>query len=304
MRRLALALLVLSLTTATHAHRPPIGANSALVVDDGCAPSPMEIEHYNAFNALWNGDDYREPFTLGPVQEGVTTRFGTASQSVFRSGRARITIRLDDAYGWDRKRTFRIAARSLASLPGALLQRVPTATTLDLTEFRSDTLPEGAAYAWGPVCSHSEADGRDCSYHVVVPRNRFELNDDGLRPVPRPHFEGTLVHEFAHVLDMVSGILPWLNGTCDGGTDSPCPPWWSDSEEWQAAIADSACAVSAFATTNASEDFAESIMAWFGYYAGRQGRLEPELRDALRERLGERWPLIVKYMHARFDDGE
>lgn len=289
MHRLAV-ILALVVATTTPAHSPPIGAEPAFAVDDGCAPSPMDATDYDtslAWHGLWDGDDYREPFTLGPVQEGVTTWFGTASQSVFRSGRARITIRLDDAYGWDRKRTFRLVARSLASLPGALLHRVPP-SYLNLTQ-----TTDGFAYGhWTDQSGFFEG-------QVTVPKNFFKLTN-GKRPVPHPFFEGTLVHEFAHVMDFANGASVYLDPTayCDIG-NVDCE--YSKTEEWEAAIAESACAVSDYATTNAAEDFAESVVAWFGYFAGRQERLEPEAREALRERLGKRFGVLNTFMHDRFD---
>ena len=288
--RAAMAALALGSSMATHAH---YGADAAAAVDDTCAASPMQADvvdwdTWRAWSGLWDGDDYRVPFTLGPVQEGVTTKFGTASQSVFRSGRARITIRLDDAYGWDRKRTFRLVARSLASLPGPLIQRVPP-SNLNLTQ----TTDDGAAYGGAGILSGSFVG------NVTVPSRWFALTD-GKRPVPVDAFEHMLVHEFAHVMDYTKGISVFLDPTtyCD---DSNVDCLHSGTEEWQAAIAESPCAVSAYATTNEMEDFAESVIAWFGYYAGRQGRLEPSARSALRERLGKRFGVLNKLMHGRFD---
>ena len=292
---------------AAYAVSPPlVGVDRAATFDDTCTESPMDATTHRAYHAwygLWDGNDYRLPFAVGSVQEGVTTRFGTASQSVYRSGRARVTMRLDDAYGWDRSRIFRLVARSLASLPGPLMQRVPATVTLDLTQFRDemrahDTEPL-PAYARA-VCGYSAAAGAECSYGVVVPGNWFDLTN-GRRPVPGVTFEKMLIHEFAHILDYASANLPWQSGACDGSTANPCPAEWSDADGWQAAMAQSPCAVSAYATTDAAEDFAESVVAWFGYYAGRQGRLEPSARSALRERLGKRFGVLNGLMHGRFD---
>ena len=288
------------LSMAAHAvSPPPVGADrAAAALEDTCAESPFDSEYEtrSAFLALWDGDDYREPFTLGPVQEGVTTPFGTASQSVYRSGRVQITIRLDDAYGWDRSRTFKLVARSLASLPGPLMQRLPPAN-LNLTQFYAGDDPQAPASAYfDGSCTGSPDHGYTCDgeHSVQVPDSFFVLADDGTRPVPIEQFEKTLIHEFAHVLD----LFAWHAVLSVPGTNR-----WSRSDDWQRAMAESACAVSEYATTNAREDFAESVVAWFAYYAGRQGRLPPEAREALRERLGKRFGVLNKLMHDRFVEG-
>lgn len=85
----ALAFAALSV----HAHTP-VTRSTGNVADD-CPPSPMDAPG-TGFYQLWDDADCREPFTLGPLREGVTTRFGTASEREFRSGRTRITIQLDE----------------------------------------------------------------------------------------------------------------------------------------------------------------------------------------------------------------
>lgn len=299
--RLALALLVLPLAMATHAHRPPpSGANDSDAIPevDGCATSPFDTgdnDAWLAFQGLWDGDDYRTPYKLGPIQEGVTTRYGTASQAVFRSGRARITVQLDDAYGWERESTFEAVAQSLASMPGPLMQRLPP-FTLDLTQFRDVPLPGIYAYAY----THCAAPPLDCVQYVVFPDSFFDLTDER-RPVPLHYFGQAMLHELSHIVDHFAGI------SVASGLDPVEVVWhdalystWSESSEWRSAMAQSPCAVSIYAHTNPSEDFAESLVAWFSYYEGRQGRLEPEARDALRERLGKRFDLLDELMHARF----
>ena len=286
--------LSLASSMAIRAHNPHIGEGRAAPLEDTCAASPMQVDvvdlnTWQAFAGLWDGDDYRVPFALGPVQEGITTEFGTASQSVYRSGRARITIRLDDAYGWDRARFFKLVARSLASLPGPLIQRIPP-SNLNFTE-----TPGGAAYG-GAGVQFGEWVGV-----VTVPSSVFKLTN-GKRPVPVSSFEHVLIHEIAHVLDFTHGVAIHLDPTryCDDD-NTYCAS--SDTEAWRDAMAESPCAVSAYATTNAREDFAESVLAWFAYYAGRQGRLEPAARTALRERLGKRFGVLNNLIHGRFEDG-
>ena len=298
--RAAVVALTLGSCMAALAHRPPYGADdAAAVVADTCAPTPMTDTNtpaLAALNALWDGSDYREPFLLGRVQEGVTTRFGTGSQAVFRSGRAGITIQLDDTYGWNRSRTLKHVARSLASLPSALMQRLPP-TNVELTEFE---VYSSQPYAYSRWCSGGEdgeydpATGRpvDVCYGVVMPSRTFQ-SAAGQNPVPRAGFEVTLVHEFAHVLDFFSRISPTA-----AGSEA------LSGQRWETAIEESPCAVSRYATLSSGEDFAESVIAWFAYYAGRQGRLGASARGALRERLGKRFGVLNKLMHDRFDYGD
>ena len=288
----AVTALTLGLSMATHAHSPPYAADDVTTVDDTCAPSPMDSGDYEArmaWRGLWDGDDYRNPFTLGPVQEGITTWFSTASQRVFKSGRAHVTILLDDALGWHRERTFRLVGMSLASLPSALLQRVPS-VHLEFTNALG--VPEARAWA-NPAIGEGPL-----RYRITVPSGFF-VDGDTARPTPGFGFEGVLVHELAHVLDQYAANLAFARGECSASSGRPCD--WSEQEAWTTAMAESPCAVSRYATTNASEDFAESVVAWFGYYAGRQGRLDASARSALRERLGKRFGVLNKLMHGRFD---
>ena len=274
----------------------PIGMNRAATLHDRCAESPMDsTDHatYDTWYGLWDGDAYREPFTLGRLQEGVTTSFGTASERAFRSGRAHITVQIDDAYPENRDRMFKLVGRALASLPSALLQRIPP-TTLEFSDFEQhETFDRAVAWAgveW--VAWHGPGDW-EVRHYVRVLSKAFG-----------PGFEEVLLHEFAHVMDHhIPDAAARVAGCVEPG-DSDCGAAHAHTDAWQAAMEGSACAVSEYATTNAQEDFAESVLAWFGYYAGRQGRLEPSARSALRERLGKRFGVLNRLMHDRFGQEE
>lgn len=265
----------------------PVHRNAAA---DDCAPSPIKTtdrDTYDAFYGLWDNADFREPFALGPLREGITTRFGTASERVFRSGRTRIAMQLDDTLDWNR-RIFLQVARALATVPGALLHRMPRPLYLEVTNFEHGGQAGRASMTW------RRSKGEPPTYRVSVYAVAFDVDAPGGLPRLREPFEEVLIHEMAHVLDYAARVERLQRNDCAGDA---CR--LSDGKRWLAAVASSPCAVSDYAETSNREDFAESVLAWLAYYAGRQGGLSPQSRGALRERLGQRWGVLNRLMHDR-----
>ena len=225
----------------------------------------------------------------GPLTEGVTAGFGTASEREFRSGRTRIAIQLDDALDWDR-RIFLQVARALATVPGALLHRMPPRLTVEITPYGHHGLRLAEA-DW-------QFEGAHATYRVTMftGRDFVTPNFTGDRSSKRLGYrlEEALIHEFAHILDYAAYVGNWHECI---ETGSACR---LSGSNWQQAIDESPCAVSEYALTNESEDFAESVLAWLAYYAARQGRLHPTVRAALKERLGKRFAALNRPMHDRY----
>lgn len=268
------------------------GRGVAAAEDVECPEYGFEVQH----TRLWSHEGYREPFVLGPKREtgdGYTER-------VFRQGRARIRIRLQDSHRWAADDVHRLLAGAVASLPGLLVQRLPVLTlaVLDRRPANGATalfLPadEGAEFPW--------------LYLVEMDWTVVKIGNDG-SPSLDPLTEELLAHQLAHVFDHHGARLAGRDGL------------YSHSAEWTAAVADSPCAVSAHALANAKEDFAESVVAWLGYYAARTefirtsgGRfagfapgevvqrtaVPASDRKALRTRLGRRFSVLSRIMHSR-----
>lgn len=145
-------------------------------------------------------------------------------------------------------------------------------------------------------------------YRVELAGGLVTLKNDG-SPVVSPTTARLLLHEFAHILDMHAEYShPSFAGS--GVSESPA---------WRRAMSESPCAVSDYATTNAQEDFAESVVAWFLFYAARvphhvedpedwryrrylraQRQERATLRRDYKRRLGRRFGVLNRAMHARY----
>ena len=249
-----------------------------------CPPSPFNNSGLYGTNsyALWNAADYAVPYRLDPhlgkEPLAVETAEGfPAVERTFRSGRASIVIQIEHEYEWPHRKAFPEIAKSLASLPGPLVQRLPE-VTLEFSARRvHPTAPNANAWAYAGDCSGNP--------HIVVLASTSAgiIQEYG-------NLEETLVHEFAHVLEH----HVWQQGGCWTAV-------YSEGREWAEAMSSTPCHVTEYATTNPQEDFAESVLAWFAYSAGRNGAMPPNARRALNTLLGvKRRQALNAFMHDRF----
>ena len=270
-------------------------------------------ETWEAFRGLWQGEHDGEPFVFGHEQQGVTTWFGTATERAFKMGRAHVVIQIDESLPWQRPRIFHIVGSALKSVPSVLLQRLPGPDVQHMRRWleRQRIYDKPADVQIPPVrleFTHAAesgsararsdtvgrlGDGFVRSYSVTVTPDRWLDDAHSPKPTLAIGFERMLIHELAHILD-------YYQRDARTGADADTATLWSDTDAWQNAIAQSPCAVNEYATTNTREDFAESAVAWFAYFGGRQGRLDDAYRDALRERLGARYDVLNRLMHDRF----
>lgn len=103
------------------------------------------------------------------------------------------------------------------------------------------------------------------------------------------------MHEFAHVLDLHAGHVK-----SQGDESTPILHGFSGSPEWASAMTGYRCAVSEYAGVNHREDFAESVVAYFAYYGGRNGILASADRRALKHRLGRRFAALSRLIHDHY----
>ena len=264
-------------------------AEDAVHSNEHCPPSPINnaADYGVNYHALWNAEDYAVPFRLDPhlgkEPLAVVTDSGyPAVERTFRSGRAAIRIQIEHEYDWLPSDAFPEIAKSLASLPGPLVQRLP-AVTLEFSVRKYPGVGDANAWAQAGNCQGKRQ-------IVVLGGKSAELIQQ-----ERGRLEETLVHEFAHVLEH----HVWRLGGCKTTT----PDIYSaEDSKWADAMSTSACHVSKYAADNPErEDFAESVLAWFAYSAGRHGAMPTNARRALNTLLGvKRRQALNAFMHDRF----
>lgn len=88
----------------------------------------------------------------------------TATEREFRSDRARVVVRIEDARQWDNAVLHRRTGMALGALPGVLMQHLPP-TVVYVYAYR----PSRAAYAAV----------RDGEYQVHHPFDAYELDGNG-----------------------------------------------------------------------------------------------------------------------------
>ena len=235
------------------------GALSASACD--ALPSAMPGWPYYL---IWDYDDYAEPFVLG---RGTVTGDYFYYDRPFRQGVLGANLRVE-TNEYDAVPTAVLMGRALAAVPRVLSQQLPPIR-----------LEIAGHYANAQFLRGFFPD----SYTVRFPL-RYVHGDNAGRPVlgnnhQHRNFEELLIHELAHALDSYSGTP-------------------SSSDAWLNAIHQSPCAVSEYAQTAGHlEDFAESVVAYLAYYAGRNGALSGTERRNLKTRLGKRWSVLVRMFH-------
>ncbi len=263
---------------------------------------------------LWQPDSYRDPFTLGPVRDSEDGQF---TESDFRQGRAALTLRVAADHRWEPRGVHLQLARTIASLPGLAVQRLPRVSRpyreFGIAPAMAVTMHAGEIPGAGDAAGVAWT-GSDGPYGVGL-RNAVSLDNDGA-PVLQPWVGKALLHEFAHVFDNRIAYES-AGGTIPDGE----PLHFSAGAAWQRAMSESPCAVSDYAANDAQEDFAESVVAWFLFYAARvpyhveepedwryrrylrsQRQQRAALRRDYKQRLGRRFGVLNRVMHARFAD--
>lgn len=255
---------------------------SAATTND-CAGRPSAMPGWPYYK-IWDYDSYAVPFR-GLTHKWVISE-GYYEQS-FKLGRASVSTRISDREGWpfgDIKAAHTLIARTVAMLPGGLTQRLPS-LNIEIAGHRASAR---TLYRRDP----------GPTYTVVFPSRYLHTDGPTFVGNHRGHanFEELLLHELGHVMDSHAGFIA-------GRPPGPNGYGWSSSGRWRRAMADSPCAVSTYAERNEREDFAESVVAWFAYYGGRNGALTGSDRRKLKHRLGKRFGILNRLMHDRFPDG-
>ena len=260
---------------------------------DDCDGLPSAMPGW-PYYPIWDYDAYAVPFALVGRWRRTTDR-GRGLEREYRLGRSQVVIRVEESHRYDAQEVIRLVGKALARLPGGLTQRLPR-TAVEIIGDR-DTPFANYRIVYGPGGPGNRVAAFDPAFGVVFPTSYVNLDNAG-RPVlgsslSHRNFEELLIHELAHVLDYYAAHLAYHAGDL-------IFPTWSDSAQWRDAIAASPCAVSEYARSNAAEDFAESMLAWFAYYGGRTGALGFADRRRLKTRLGARFGVLNRLMHDRF----
>lgn len=331
MKLLAAAVAFAAAGTLAEPHRLGVHDNPMGAVTDECAEYPPYSN--GLWLEAWDPDDRNVPFRLFGVRETVVTDHvdwiaeGTpAMERTYRQGRAQFTIQVESEHWFAAENVLPQVAHALAVMPATLVQRLPhTFVVVGGNGLDGDGRARGGTLDGGVWEGQNQDDGStrwrligSPIFGVVLPVD-YVVADSAGEPRLTGSTPTVLLHELAHVLDNRAGVG---DGTYVEVSGSPESGDWSSSAPWRSAIAESPCAVSEYATTNALEDFAESVVAWFLFYRARTARFYRNWHDvdtgrewredvtresrapyrrALKERLGRRFALLNRLMHDRFD---
>lgn len=225
--------------------------------------SPYQAMTNWQFVGTWKPTAYQPYRFIGPltwVEEWNSVRTFTRT---FRVGTFEVEVQMPDLWADSDGKARRLredqadsvirqVAQSVANLPGVLTQRLP--------KMHMHFVPK----------RHSPA-----SYYSGTNLVAFDaryIHTPAGEPVflgNLPHhrnFEELLAHELAHALDDHLG-------------------WASASTAWQNALLDAPCFVTEYARKNDRERFAEGLVAFLQFYAGRDSMAADD-RRTLRLRLG------------------
>ena len=295
----AILCLPLCATASAEPHRLGVHENPMGAVVDECPEY--------AFTSAWLHDGRDEPFRLRRGRETYVKRRGQNDANVpegtlameweFRQGRARFTIQIESGHWWYDPADVipQLVENVLDKLPGTLTQRLPH-TYIQIVNspgaFTASLIPERRT----PVHSRTLADGSvwwwrtepaEFFFSVRIPRTRVSQDPHDME-TGRTLLLGpaVIIHELAHILDYRASLPGIGHLVRNAGVErrvGEVTSGYSDSRAWKDAITESPCAVSEYATLNAGEDFAESVLAWFLYYRYGEGARYPERLSRIKQ---------------------